>query len=939
MKLYKFWIIALLGWIYLQNFTTVQLKAVFRVGVFYDWDFPNGKEYISKLTANTPHGSLSFIRSTPAIDDISNLTIDFVPYSVQDLSLSQITYLFCEKIINEDVSAIVLHTKDTRLTRYLAYLASHLWIPAIGTATNDPSLSDKADYKSFMRTLPSQTLQFNVVLEFFRYIGNAEAFVIVSDDTTHGLALQFFSDINFVTVSIFKIDKMNPQPSVSEYLMRIKASLASAVFLHCDVDLAKHILWSAKDFGVFGEGLFWIVSENIVENTEHSYMLPSGIHAIRVEGLQYTDRFFADRLYNTYEVLHKALNSSTDAELRRFLRKPPTTKCSDMEEWKHGKELYRKLLSASVQSANSVPMRFDAQGDRVSLAYDTLYLQDLDNLEKRWIPTGKWINGKLSLRTSSLKDHGSGEAGLMKLRAAVVEYPPLTMKSTYDPSIGCTQGIICIKYSDDAENYTKHCCYGLAIDVLNYVKVELEFEPFVYFVRDGNYGAKNTTLNKWNGIVHDLIIGEADISIDLMTNEARSEFLDFSQRWTEAGLALLVLVGEKKVDLIDFSFLDPFTMQLWLGIVGTVNMYLVLLWITDRLSPYGYYKNNLRNKPEEGQFNLDGSMWFSWGICFDNQFVNEKPRSYSSRAMAVSLAMFALLCLTSYTANLTAHLLSDDTKPDITGIRDPKLTVESSKLTFGVVKSSYVDNYFELNQDSVMQSLFKRMQRRGHLVQNFTDGVDKVKKRELNVFISEILSLDYEVSKQKNHGYPRLQVVGASKTFADTGYSYSFRKNSSWKPKFNLVINKMKAENKPSELYKKWVRPLKTSSEELHERLNEQSLSGVFFVGVSLAILCIIFLFIETKLYNMGLIYRDSSPSMETYERGRRRFSAEVHRKLFEIRKDKKNQNDATDFPDISNYLERTRKTRASIHALYNPGSIKSKYEESALSSTPTSFV
>lgn len=67
---------------------------------------------------------------------------------------------------------------------------------------------------------------------------------------------------------------------------------------------------------------------------------------------------------------------------------------------------------------------------------------------------------------------------------------------------------------------------------------------------------------------------------------------------------------------------------------------------------------------------------------------------------------------------------------------------------------------------------------------------------KLDIFISEILSLDYEVAKQRHKGYPRLQVVGASKTFADTGYSYSFRKNSTWKPKFDLVINKMKAENK-----------------------------------------------------------------------------------------------------------------------------------------------
>lgn len=206
------------------------------------------------------------------------------------------------------------------------------------------SLHFQGTYRSFLRTLPSETLQFNAVLEFFRYIGNAEAFVIVSDDTTHGLALEFFSAIKFVTVTIFKIDILrNPQPSVSKYLMQIKASLASSVFLHCDVDLAKHILWSAKDFRVFGEGFFWVVSENIVQNTEHLYMLPSGIHAIRAEDLQYADRFFTDRLYNAYEVLQKALNSSSDAELRNFVRKPSTAKCSDVEEWKHGKELYRSV--------------------------------------------------------------------------------------------------------------------------------------------------------------------------------------------------------------------------------------------------------------------------------------------------------------------------------------------------------------------------------------------------------------------------------------------------------------------------------------------------------------------------------------------------------------------------------------------------------------------
>lgn len=67
--------------------------------------------------------------------------------------------------------------------------------------------------------------------------------------------------------------------------------------------------------------------------------------------------------------------------------------------------------------------------------------------------------------------------------------------------------------------------------------------------------------------------------------------------------------------------------------------------------------------------------------------------------------------------------------------------------------------------------------------------------RQLDIFISEVLSIDYEVAKQKSVSYPRLQVVGASAPFAESGYSYAFKKNSPWKPKFDLVINRMKAEN------------------------------------------------------------------------------------------------------------------------------------------------
>ncbi|EDO37551.1 predicted protein [Nematostella vectensis] len=899
--------------------------TIVKVGVVYDGS-ASGTETDSLYDWREMMSSLN------SPEDKVDLQI--IPISVQQVHIPQLFKVFCSRVINEDVAVLVLHTND-RLCRYIASLAAYFWIPVLGTSCQDPLLSDKDVYRSFVRVVPPSTQQFRVALELLQYTGNSEAFVIVGDEVTQGKAIEFFTEISSVDIKVVRVHNVR-QPEINAILLKIKASITRAVFLYCDLATARVILWNARDFRMFKEDFMWIVSENVVRNADELFAFPSGIHGIRAKGTDTPDTYYRLRLEEGFAIIKRTFSLLNEVDVRRMSRS--SASCLASGHWQYGRGLVSKIMKTQLKHSSEI-IKFDDRGDRANFTYETVFLNEAVDFDKSWMTVSSWVDGKMTLAASEyLTPKGKGALGMPVLRAAVVEYPPLTMKSAYTPYIGCNQGIECVEYRGPGrEHYTKYCCYGLAIDVLNYVKTELEFEPFVYFVRDGNYGAKNLTSGEWNGVVRDLIRGEADISIDLMTNEARSDVVDFSLRWTHAGLALLVLVGEKNVEPIDFAFFDPFTWQLWVGIIATVNVYLVALWIADRLSPYGYHQINKRSVDNKRHFELDGSMWYCWGVCFDNQFVEQRPAAYSSRAMSVCLAMFALLCLTSYTANLTAHLVSDDTKPYVTGIRDKKFTAKDSQISSGVVKSSYVDSYFELNQDPVMQMLFRRMRDNGHLVDNFTDGVRRVKSGELDIFISEILSLDYEVAKQKNTGYPRLQVVGASKPFADTGYSYSFRKNSTWKPKFDLVVNRLKAENKPSEQYKKWVSAGKKDAEEPHEQLTQHSLSGVFFLGASLAIVACLFLLVENKLWSMGLVYRSLRKCTETYNRGRRRFSNEIHRKLLEF--NRRENRDSQVMPDISHYMEERRKTMVSLHSIYNPRAIKSKLNERLDSPTNTDSV
>lgn len=195
-------------------------------------------------------------------------------------------------------------------------------------------------YRSFLRTIPTETQQFQVFLDFLLYTGNSEAFVIVSDDTTYGHALEFVTRNDYSRVTVIKVTvETSSKTSIVNSLMQIKASLASVVFLYCDAHVAKVLLWTAKDFRMFRSDFFWVVSENVVLNTDKLYMLPSRIYAIMAEGVKSIDKFFLDRLTETYALVHTALASFSENERQSFLRKPET--CTEMREWAHGEKLYR----------------------------------------------------------------------------------------------------------------------------------------------------------------------------------------------------------------------------------------------------------------------------------------------------------------------------------------------------------------------------------------------------------------------------------------------------------------------------------------------------------------------------------------------------------------------------------------------------------------------
>lgn len=56
--------------------------------------------------------------------------------------------------------------------------------------------------------------------------------------------------------------------------------------------------------------------------------------------------------------------------------------------------------------------------------------------------------------------------------------------------------------------YSVSCCEGLSIDVLHSLASELGFEYQLYIVPDGKFGAFDATLDRWTGMVKELLDGQ-----------------------------------------------------------------------------------------------------------------------------------------------------------------------------------------------------------------------------------------------------------------------------------------------------------------------------------------------------------------------------------------------------------------------------------------------
>ncbi|KAG7299762.1 hypothetical protein JYU34_016772 [Plutella xylostella] len=552
-----------------------------------------------------------------------------------------------------------------------------------------------------------------------------------------------------------------------------------------------------------------------------------------------------------------------------------------------------------------------------------------------WRQVGHVLGRSVRLHTivwpgGRLVAHGQSAGARTIFRIVTAISPPFVMEGELDEDGQCLRGLACHRpETSDRDNLTlafneferegepeadnfffptpkptsfskmaTHCCYGLAMDLLENIAQELEFDFHLYIVEDGLYGSRKLVksfrrlheykskmimndfdypdhqhsyraqyrngykafdenyepddyledddtdedVQKWNGIVGDLVSGAAHMSFAaLSVSSARAEVIDFSQPYFFSGISILAAPNQK-ADIPLLAFLLPFSPELWIAIFTSLNVTAIAVAIYEWLSPFGL---NPWGRQRSKNFSISSALWVMWGLLCGHLVAFKAPKSWPNKFLINVWGGFSVIFVASYTANiaaLIAGLFFHNAVDDFQG-RSNWLS-----LRVGTAQSSVAEYYVRRNNLPLAEQM------RRYALQDIEEGIQRLRNGTLDLLIADSPVLDYY--RATDHGC-KLQRVGDHALAEDT-YAIGMTKGFPLKDSISAVIAKYSSNGYMDILTEKWYGGLpcfKLSPDYgIQPRpLGVAAVAGVFILlGVGMIVGCLI-LILEHLFYKYTL--------------------------------------------------------------------------------------
>ncbi|KAI9094197.1 hypothetical protein K1719_026779 [Acacia pycnantha] len=777
---------------------------------------------------------------------------------------------------NEVVAAI--GPQSSGIAHIISHVVNELHVPLLSFGATDPTLSS-LQYTYFVRTTHSDYFLMNAVADVIDYFGWKEVIAIfVDDENGRGgiIALGDALQKKRAKISYKVAFAIGASTSDLSILLNAVNLMESRVYvLHVNPDTGLSIFSLAKKLGMMGNGYVWIATDwlpsvlDAIEPDDPNTMnLLQGVIALRRHTPD-TDlkKRFLSRLKNSKNKETIGLNSfalyaydsiwlgarAFDAFLNEggkisFGSDPKLHDTNgsifhftSLRSFESGPQFLKKVLEMNFTGLSG-QIQFDGDKNLIHPAYDILNIAGTSRRIGYWTNySGLSVVAPEILYTkppniSSSNQHLSGviwpgeTATLPRgwvfpnngkpLRIAVpnrVSYLDFVSKSKSPPEV-------------------KGCCIDVFEATINLLPYPV---PRQYIL----YGDGHTNPN-YSEITDEVAHGNFDAVVgDIAIVTSRTRVVDFTQPYMESGLVVVVPVKEVKSS--PWSFLKPFTVQMWC-VTGVFFLFVgAVVWILEHRLNHEFRGSKRKQ--------LMTIFWFSFSTLFFSH--RENTVSTLGRIVLLIWLFVVLIINSSYTGSLTSILTIQQLTSQIEGIE----SLISSDQPIGVQDGSFIADYLtsELN---IAKSRIVNLKSE----QDYIDALDRGPQGGgVAAIVEELPYMEILMSKTKC----KFKTIGQE--FTKSGWGFAFQKDSSLAVDLSTAILQLSENGDLQRFHDKWFKTFRCSAQANDSSSNQLSLRsfwGLFLISGIACFLALVAFFVKVFLQYKKYI-PDSEESEEDGER------------------------------------------------------------------------
>lgn len=753
-----------------ERYTTVSMMLVLSVFVIL-WDSVYGECYLgSNLQAVRYNFVVGLLSPTSASSPLQ----EFVDSNIQSNDTDVINCFSPISIVNLNVrdnltfpnngwtnikngldKALLLQAYDKHKSGVnvvigpyytnLAMILETLKIPYVVTQNkgfeyvDETLIEDDVNWKNLVEVIPPAKKINQAIVDLFIVWGNKSAVVILPDepkinDVCQDLIHKMIdSKISPISYSLHMHGGQEDIQNQTIEVLRNAQLLQQEIMVICSPRDNKHqlihaVLKAAKSFG------------NIIENERNIFIFHDEslyFEPFKEETI-YSDELFQAKCkllafrYNEIRQRMKYMKNAYEAtatDAARLVQKSQKIyiqKISglneDLQEF-NTTRLVDALRESVVTDGETGSVSFSSEGRRTNYSF-LLYNHGGTSLYRKigvWQPLGDTADKRLvMIHTNDTQDKIVRGIFPDIVKVVVVEEEPFVMK----------------KADGKLEGFT--------IDLLEKLSHELSFKYEIYNSPNNAYGSYSEGKG-WNGMIEEVRLGKATFGMGAISiTSEREEVVDFSLGVLSTGVNMLISKPAEHSSI--FQFMRPFSLPLWMGIVGASIFVSVVYLMLDIGNP-------------DKQFTVKEVLWFSVGTVL-MRGTDFSPRPSSQRILTAGFTFFVLITVSTYTANMAAFLTKVNLDQPIESFKE---LADSSSIQVGTIKASATMRFLEKSNDSMYRTIWNRIQQSNGLVQNSSEGRARSEKGNF-AFIYDFLINSYFENKYcttKMSGQPvRLQEHG-----------------------------------------------------------------------------------------------------------------------------------------------------------------------------------